>query len=234
MKTKTLRLIITILIIAIGVFTESEAQVRQKNLKNQKVKRDPSVGNIKLFNGKDLSNWTFYLKDKAVNPEVVFTVKDGIINISGTPFGYMRTRNKYSDFKLHLEWRWPVEATNSGIFIHSQPPDTIWIKTIECQLAAGNAGDFICMNGTDMNERKDKSTIVVKKMNPTSEKPVGEWNTMEVVCKSNTIEVFVNGLLQNKGTGLNVSEGYICLQSEGKDIQFRNVYLIKDMQNERR
>jgi hypothetical protein len=29
-------------------------------------------------------------------------------------------------------------------FIHAQQPDTIWLKCIECQLQAGNAGDFIC------------------------------------------------------------------------------------------
>jgi hypothetical protein len=57
---------------------------------------------------------------------------------------------------------------------------------------------------------------------------------MKVVCKSNTIDVYVNGVLQNKATGVNVSSGHICLQSEGKDIQFRNVYLIKDKKAIRR
>ncbi len=137
----------------------------------------------------------------------------------------MRTTDSFSDYRLHVEWRWPVEPTNSGVFVHAQTPDNIWIKCIECQLAAGNAGDFICMNGTDMNERTDKSSIVVKKKAQSSEKPAGEWNIMEVACNGNTIEVYVNGVLQNKGTGVNVSEGHICLQSEGKEIQFRNVWL---------
>jgi hypothetical protein len=64
-------------------------------------------------------------------------------------------------------------------------------------------------------------------MNPSNEKPVGEWNTMEVICKANTIEVVVNGVLQNKATGVSASEGFICLQSEGKDIEFRNLILTK-------
>jgi hypothetical protein len=203
------------------------AQSKQRNVKSHKTRKNPNIENILLFNGKDLSNWTFYLKDKSVNPAGVFTVRDGVIHISGNPFGYMRTKDTYSDYKLHLEWCWPVEATNSGVFIHAQTPDTIWIKTIECQLAAGNAGDLICMNGTDMNEHKDRSTIVIKKMNSTSEKAVGEWNIMEVVCKSNTIEVYINGIIQNKGTGVTVSSGHICLQSEGKDIEFKNVFLTK-------
>ena len=75
-------------------------------------------------------------------------------------------------------------------------------------MKAGSAGDFVCMNGADMNERTDKSNRVVKKLAASSEKPAGEWNTMEVVCKANTIEVFVNGVLQNKGTSVNVSKGH--------------------------
>jgi hypothetical protein len=182
---------------------------------------------VRLFNGKDLKNWVFTLKDPAVDPATVFTVQNGVIHISGNPFGYMRTKEIYSDYKLHAEWRYPAEASNSGVFIHGQLPDTIWLKCIECQLKAGSAGDFVCMNGSDMTERTDKSQRMVKKIADSSEKPTGEWNTIEVICKANTIEVSVNGVLQNRGTNLNVSKGHICLQSEGKDVEFRNVFLSK-------
>lgn len=178
-----------------------------------------------LFNGKDLKNWEFQLKDMSVDPAKVFTIKDGVIRISGNPFGYMRTKEAYSDYVLHVEWRWPAEPTNSGIFVHAQLPDTIWPKCIECQLKAGSAGDFVCMNGADMTERTNKSVRSVTKRAVSSEKPAGEWNTMEITCSGNTIEVVVNGVFQNKGTGLNVTSGHICLQSEGKDIEFRNVWL---------
>jgi hypothetical protein len=187
--------------------------------KNKKSEKET----IRLFNGKDLSNWVFFLKDNSVDPATVFSVKDGVIHISGNPFGYMRTKESYSDYKLHVEWRYPLEATNSGVFVHGQEPDAIWLKCIECQLMAGNAGDFVCMSGADMNERTDKSNAIVRKMAPSSEKPTGEWNTMEVTCDGNTIEVIVNGVLQNKGTNVSVSKGSICLQSEGKDIEFRIV-----------
>jgi hypothetical protein len=185
------------------------------------------AGAVSLFNGKDLNNWVFKLKDPGVDPAGVFTIKEGVIHIGGNPFGYMRTREQFSNYKLHLEWRWPVEATNSGVFIHAQEPDTIWPASIECQLQAGKAGDFICMGGTDMKERTDKSQKVVAKKVDSNEKPVGQWNTMDVSCRGNTIEVTINGTLQNKGTGVSVSKGSICLQSEGKDIEFRNLYLTR-------
>jgi hypothetical protein len=209
MKTKTIRLTTLLAITLLTMPAFLMAQTKK----------------IKLFNGKDLSNWVFKLKDSSVDPAKVFTVNNGVIHITGNPFGYMRTKASYSDYKLHVEWRWPSEATNSGVFVNAQPPDSIWLKCVECQLKAGNAGDFVCMNGADMAERTDKSKPFVSKLAASSEKPAGDWNTMEVICKSNTIEVLVNGTLQNKGTNVSVTSGSICLQSEGKDVEFRNVYL---------
>lgn len=219
MKTKILTAFLLILLIP-GIIS-AQGKSKAKNVKDKK------SDNVQLFNGKDLSNWVFKLKDPAVDPAKVFTVQDGVIHIKGDPFGYMRTKDTYSDYSLHVEYRYPMEATNSGIFIHAMKPDTIWLKCVECQLQAGNAGDFVLMNGADMKERADKSKRVVKKLTASTEKPAGEWNTVEIKCLGNTIEVSVNGTRQNKGTGLNVSSGSICLQSEGKDIEFRNVYLTK-------
>jgi len=226
MKTNSLRFLIFVLIILTVTSSGIFGQSRQKNTKSQKSRRSEKVADIQLFNGRNLSNWVFQLRDPVVDPATVFMVHDGVIHITGNPFGYMRTKDSYSEYKLHVEWRYPGEASNSGVFIHAQLPDTIWIRSFECQLAAGNAGDFICMNGTTMNEQKNNSRVV-KKMATSSEKPAGEWNTMEVTCKSNTIEVTVNGILQNKATGISQSKGHICLQSEGKDIEFRNVFITK-------
>lgn len=226
MKTNSLRFLIFVLIILTGASSGIFGQSRQKNTKSQKSRRSEKVADVQLYNGRNLSNWAFQLRDPVVDPATVFMVQNGVIHITGNPFGYMRTKDSYSEYKLHVEWRYPGEASNSGVFIHAQLPDTIWIRTFECQLSAGNAGDFICMNGTTMNEQKNNSRVV-KKMAASSEKPAGEWNTMEVTCQSNTIEVYVNGILQNKATGISQSNGHICLQSEGKDIEFRNVFITK-------
>jgi hypothetical protein len=218
-----------VLIFISGAAMAQKKEKAPKGKKPEKVQAASKVNkseNIMLFNGKDLKNWVFTLKDPSVNPASVFTVQDGVIHIKGDPFGYMRTKETYSDYNLHVEWRYPSELSNSGVFIHGQQPDTIWLKCIECQLKAGNAGDFVLMNGADL-DRTDRSGRVVKKLAESNEKPVGEWNSMDVKCVGNTIEVSVNGTLQNKGTGLNVSKGSICLQSEGKDVEFRNVFLTK-------
>ncbi len=233
MKTNLLRIIVFSFIILTGASSGIYGQARQKNSKNQQNRRNDNSVNIQLFNGQDLSNWIFHLKDPAVDPASVFTVQNGVIHIKGDPFGYMRTKDTYTEYKLNVDWRYPGEASNSGVFVHAQLPDTIWLKCFECQLKSGSAGDFVCMNGAKMNELKP-NTRVVNKMAASSEKPVGEWNTMEVTCKSNTIEVYVNGTLQNKATGISDTKGHICLQSEGKDIEFRNVFITKLPQSSRK
>ena len=61
--------------------------------------------------------------------------------------------------------------------------------------------------------------------NESNEKKPGEWNTYEIVCKGDTMEVTVNGLLQNKATGVSIRKGFIGFQSEGVPIVFRNIKL---------
>ena len=62
-------------------------------------------------------------------------------------------------------------------------------------------------------------------MADSSEKPFGEWNTYEITCRGDTLEVFVNGVRQNFLEDLPVTEGAIGLQMEGHPVEFRNVWL---------
>ena len=178
-----------------------------------------------LFNGNDLNGWTCVLDPESnVSTEDVYCIKDGNIHIEGNPFGYMRTTKKHSNYKLHVEWRWVGEGTNSGIFLHVQDGDKLWPTAIECQLCNGKAGDFVMLGGSKIAEIECKGEFPIKDRNGDFEKPVGEWNTAEIICEGTSITVYINGQLQNQCTGEN-SEGYIALQSEGGPIEFRNVYV---------
>ncbi|MDR0725025.1 MAG: DUF1080 domain-containing protein [Prevotellaceae bacterium] len=180
----------------------------------------------KLFNGKDLSGWNFVV-DKSSEPlDKIFTVRDSVIHIKGT-LGYMYTEKKHGNYVLHVEWRWPSEATNSGIFVLIEDPKNPFPNGIECQLSAGNAGDLVLLGGSNLEEYKAPpegrpAFPVLKKTNPSSEKPVGEWNHANIFVHDGVINVFINGVHQNTATS-KVKSGHIGLQSEGKDIQFRNV-----------
>jgi hypothetical protein len=188
-----------------------------------------------LFNGENLDGWIRFSPDDKTDEDgkwtvdKVWSVRDGVIHCEGEPSGYIRTVESYANYKLHLEWRWIDKPTNSGVLLHKAGIDRVWPTCVEAQLMHENAGDFWLLT---------HSTIVVdgkqvgpgayanaKKKHPSNEKPVGQWNTYDIVCDGGAVKLTVNGLLQNDGTDANPSSGPICLQSEGSPIEFRNIYL---------
>ncbi len=185
-----------------------------------------------LFNGTDFSGWILDVDSDSVSVEDVWSVTDGVIQCAGVPNGYIMTEASYSNYKLHLEWRWVNEPTNSGVLLHcgGDLEEIYWPNCFECQLKAGSAGDFVLIGPGQVTV--DDSTIVnperfavIQKKHDSNEKPAGEWNTYDIEVRGNAVACFVNGLMQNNGTDLAVSEGPIALQSEGSPIQFRNIYI---------
>jgi hypothetical protein len=190
----------------------------------QREQRPEPPAPIELFNGHDLTGWKGYLDDSSLDTGKEFTVRDGVIHLSGK-LGYLHTEEVYSNFKLEVEWRWPETATNSGIFVRVQPEYQALPEAFECQLQAGNAGDLYAMAGASTNESAASHRTGFTKMSPSNEKPVGEWNRAEITCKRGEITVIINGTLQNHVNGAIPLEGYVGLQSEGEAIEFRNIIL---------
>ena len=58
-----------------------------------------------------------------------------------------------------------------------------------------------------------------------NEKPIGEWNKVEVVCNGDKAEFFFNGMKTGEYWDLSPSYGRIQLQSEGFGIEYRNIVL---------
>lgn len=187
---------------------------------------------IALFNGKDLSGWTYVLADENAPMNAVWSVQDGVLRCTGKPVGYLRTvRDDFADYLLTLEWRWPpgTPGGNNGVLVHTSEPGAlgIWPKSIEVQLAEGNAGDFWII-GTELTvENQEDRRKGRRHLNLTddSEKPLGQWNRIEITCKGDEIRVKVNDDLVNHATNCSVTRGAICLQSEGAPIEYRNVIL---------
>lgn len=186
-----------------------------------------------IFNGKDLSNWHFVVENDAVPAEQVFTAQEGIITIKGEPIGYMYTREKYSNFVLELEYRWAGEATNSGVFFLIEETSNPFPRGVECQLKAEKAGDLVLLAGAELKEYQLPEGVterpkfpVIEKKEASSEKAIGKWNKVKIKVKDGSAEIFINDVLQNSATS-EVKEGHIGLQSEGKEIQFRNIALEK-------
>ncbi len=194
-------------------------------------------GAVKLFNGKDLTGLKGFIPDENVDPASVWSVKDGVLVCKGNPAGYIRTTEKYSNYRLCFQWRWSAKkGGNSGCLLHIQDKDAVWPKSIESQLHSGDAGDFWVIGGTSFKEHTNEDDRRVPKQKRHNEKPAGEWNQMMVLCDGNSIQVAVNGELQNVATDTTVSEGFIGWQSEGTPIEFRCLCLtpIDKMSEEQR
>jgi hypothetical protein len=197
---------------------------------------------IQLFNGKDLDGWVPFLpedkpdEDKMYAAQKLWSASDGVMRCEGKLaghdeklIGYIRTVEHYADYRLHVEWRWPGEPSNSGVLLHRTGIDQGFPVCIESQLKSGSAGDLVMMNEAtlvvDGVQQGPKKFAVAKKKHESNEKAPGEWNAYDIVCKGDTVQVSVNGQLQNEGVKASVSSGPISLQSEGGSIEFRNVYL---------
>jgi hypothetical protein len=113
-----------------------------------------------MFNGRDLTGFYTYLHDhKYEDPNNVFTVRDGLLHISGQEFGGLTTLQEFADYHLITEWKWGgttwpprVEnARDSGILLHCVGPDGAaygqWMESVECQIIEGGCGDFIMVAG---------------------------------------------------------------------------------------
>ena len=186
-------------------------------------KAEKSSSKQTFFTASDASNWAYVLKDKTVSASSVFKMENGILQISGESSGYLRTKKKYTNYELSTDWRWTKVLANSGVLVHIQQKDTIWPVCYQVQQKAGDAGDIICMNGLWAKECTDSVKFTVKKSLPSNEKPLGEWNSMRIICKATTLKVYVNGVVQNSLTALTVKKGCIGFQNEGTPLEFRKL-----------
>lgn len=183
-----------------------------------------------LFNGKDLTGWVL------VNtPPQTWTVKDGMLVCTGKPIGELRTEKMFQNFELELEWRHMVPGGNAGVFVWADDITSRGVpfhRSIEVQVlenAYGNSqshtthGDIFPIHGatmTPINGRGNGSRAF-----PTEErsKPSPEWNHYKIVCNDGSVSLAVNGKVVTQGKNASPRKGYICLESEGGVVHYRNV-----------
>jgi hypothetical protein len=194
-----------------------------------------------LFNGKDLTGWV----NVNTKPET-WSVRDGMIICTGHPTGVMRTDRQYENFLLHIEWMHMEAGGNSGVFAWSEgsvPPGAELPKGLEVQMLelqwpflnpdedgkprtiAYVHGELFGANGlttTPDHPRGDRSSSVENRC-----KGKGEWNVYDVVAVDGVIKLSVNGKFVNGISHASVRKGYLCLESEGAEIHFRNIRIME-------
>ena len=122
------------------------------------------TGRVELFQVKDLSGFTTWLEGIGTEDKgSVFSVKDGVIHISGVGRGYVGPKQGYKDYRLSVEYKWGKKTDggkyvrNSGLLIHATGRDghygDKWMASVECQfcplVTSYSADDRLrCVSGT--------------------------------------------------------------------------------------
>jgi hypothetical protein len=133
---------------------------------------------IRLFNGKDLSDWTIKIKDHPLNENWgnTFRVEDGVLKVRydaydsfKQQYGHIYYKQPFSYYLLVVEYRFVGEQAkggegwafrNSGAMLHCQSPQTLAIAqdfpiSLEMQLLGGDGKNErttgnLCTPGTNV------------------------------------------------------------------------------------
>jgi hypothetical protein len=168
----------------------------------------PPEGFTSLFDGKSLAGW--HLMNGAK-----FVAEDGVIKLHGGS-GWLRSDREYGDFVLRLEVRWMKPRQDSGIFLRASKEGKGWPDRryeVQCENSARVAHIFGARHARDAK----KSADLVK--------PPKEWQSFEITCKGTRCEVTFNGEKVSTSDDFKNLKGYIGLQGEGGELEFRNLFL---------
>ena len=190
---------------------------------------EPEDGFEPLFNGTDLNNWIC-----TNTPEETWTAQNSILICSGEPYGEIRTREMFQNFILEMEWRHLVPKGNAGIFLWADDlpsrgvPFHRGIEVQVLELAAGNSrfhtshGDVFPIHGAKMDPDNGRGGT---RAFPTEFRvlPAPEWNHFRVTGIDGSVTLAVNGRVVTSGRNCSPRKGYICLESEGGVVHYRNM-----------
>src|SRR5579872_919054 len=135
---------------------------------------------------------------------------------------WLRYDRELADFELHVEWRFtPKEGNphyNSGVFARTNADGSLWH-----QAQAGLAGGY--WFGETMVDGLKKRLDFRHQMTENRVKPAGEWNTYDIQAVGPKLTLSVNGDVVSTWDDPSMLKGYIGLESEGYQIEFRNLKL---------
>jgi hypothetical protein len=197
--------------------------------------------------------WQVLDKDHFVNvncdPET-WNWTNGTVRCTGKPVGVIRTKKPFTNFELVAQWRHLQSGGNSGIFVWATPesiqaleqgngrlPTGIEVQILDHGYAeqyekqSGKKADWFTTHGDVF----PTGTTTMKPFPPVSpngkrsfpsknlSKGVGEWNHYYVRCINGEVRSWVNGEEVSGGTNIQPATGYLCLESEGAPIEFRQL-----------
>ena len=190
-----------------------------------------------VFNGENLDGW------KHEEGTTNWVAHNGIIKHNGEngPTTHLWTEDSYQDFTLSFDWRWAgrgvmkdqpvvqpdgshkgkhrIEELDSGIFLRGKPEAQVNLWN----WSAGS-GEVWGYRTNNKLPAEIRAALVPK---TKADKPLGEWNHMEITMRGDILNVVLNGehvIVDARLPGV-PAEGPIALQHHGQAIDFANLYI---------
>lgn len=175
--------------------------------------------------------------------------EDGVLHCSGEPLGVLRTKREFTNFELMLEWKHLKPAGNSGVFVWTTPasirkleesgepglPDAVEVQILDPAFTerfaeSGRRTDWFTTDGDVFAVRVKLSPFPPLSPDGSRSFPSesrtnghGEWNHYYIRAINGEIRLWVNGGEVSGGNEADPATGFLCLQSEGSPILFRNI-----------
>jgi hypothetical protein len=182
------------------------------------------------------------------DPET-FVWKEGHLACKGKPIGVTKSKKKYTNFELVAEWKHLQSGGNSGIFLWASdealtdlkrdtlPPGGIEVQVLDHGYAeqyekqTGKKPDWFTTNGdvfpVGKSDMKPFEPVAPdgKRSFPRKNlsKGIGEWNHYYVRAINGEVRLWVNGEEVSGGTDCEPRTGFLCLESEGAPVEFKNI-----------
>jgi len=182
-----------------------------------------------MFSDAALTGWV-----RTNTPEATWRFEDGVLYCTGQPIGEIRTEKMYQNFVMELEWRHMVPRGNAGVFVWADDITSRGVpfhRGIEVQILENDYGnnrshtthgDIFPIHGATMTSINGHGG---SRAFPTENRsnPSPQWNHYRIECRDGDISLAVNGKVVTRGKDCVPRKGYICLESEGGVVEYRNV-----------
>ena len=169
---------------------------------------------------------------------------------TGKPVGVIRSPNLVTNLEMVAQWRHLKPAGNSGIFLWATPESIKDLEAGKGRLPTGIEVQALDHGYTEQYEKQTKKkadwfttngdvfptgSARMKPFPPTApggqrsfprknlSKGVGEWNHYYIRAINGEVRLWVNGEEVSGGTDCKPAWGYLCLESEGSPIEFREL-----------
>jgi hypothetical protein len=180
-----------------------------------------------LFDGKTLNGWTGAVDN--------YEVRDGAIVCKPGKGGVLHTTDMYSDFTVRVEYRLPPAGNNGLAIRYPGQGDTAYTGMCEVQVLDDTDPKYAKLDPRQASGSVYGMIAAVRGY----QRPVGEWNVMEVTVIGPKIQVEINGnrvvngdvsqvteFLGNKPhPGKDRTEGYFGFAGHRDPVEYRNIMI---------